>query len=87
MIQFTEPVKFLGTETKKGVSQKTGKDYEVKEAKFFVSDLGRVVIPLKGSPKLPNIGEMVNLRLTVEQGSYSSIRVQYDENSSFQVVK
>ncbi len=87
MLQFTEPVKFLGTETKKGVSQKTGKPYEMVEAKLFVPDLGRVVVPVVGNPKFPDRDSLVNLRLSVDQGSFQSLRVVYDENSVFSVAK
>jgi hypothetical protein len=87
MLQFTEPVKFLGTETKKGISTRTGKPYEVTEAKLFVPDLGRVVVGVKGNPKFPNNGETVNLRLSVDQGSFQAVRVVYDEASVFSVVK
>lgn len=87
MLQFSEAVKFLGTETKKGVSKKTGNPYEMTEAKFFVPDLGRVCVPVSGSPKFPNVGEMVNLQLATEQGSFQALRVVYDETARFQVVK
>lgn len=83
MLQFVGPVKFIGVETKTGVSKKTGKDYAVTEATLFVPDLGRVKVPVKGSPKYPAVGSTVNLMLSADQGSFQSLRVQWDENSQF----
>lgn len=87
MLQFTIPVKFKGTETKKGVSSKSGKPYEITEAKFFVPDLGIVSVAVNGSPKFPLQEQLVNLTLSVHQGSFMSLRVLFDEQSSFTVVK
>lgn len=86
MLEFSTPVKFLGTETKKGTSTRTGKDYEVTEAKLFVPDLGRLRINVVGTPKLPSVDTMIKLSLSVDQGSFQSIRVIWDESSTFKQV-
>lgn len=87
MIQFTEPVKFLKSETRTGTSAKTGNPYEMVEATFFVSDLGRIKIPVVGNPALPPPGSLVNVALAVEQGSFQSMRVVFDESCQFALVK
>ncbi len=87
MIQFTEPVKFLKSETRTGTSSKTGNSYEMVEATFFVPDLGRIKVPVVGNPPLPVVGSIVNIALAVEQGSFQSMRVVYDESCKFAVVK
>lgn len=86
MIQFTEPVKFLKSEKRTGTS-KTGNPYEMVEATFFVTDLGRIKIPVVGNPSLPAPGSFVNVALAVEQGSFQSMRVVFDESCKFALVK
>jgi hypothetical protein len=85
-LQFTEPVKFLGTETRSGKT-KDGKDYSMTEAKLFVPDLGRIKVIVHGKPKFPELAQHVQLRLSVDQGRYQSVQVVYDENSVFTVIK
>lgn len=83
MIQFTTAVKYLGTETKSGVSQKTGKPYEMTEAKLFIPELGRVKVPVRGKVKLPDDGASILLDLSVDQGSFQALQVVWDESTKF----
>lgn len=85
MLQSTSAVKYLGCVTKTGVSSK-GKDYSIREASVFVADLGRVKIPVIGNPPLPPDNTSVILDLSVEQGSFQSMRVVWDEMSRFKAV-
>jgi hypothetical protein len=87
MLQFTQPVKFLKVDTRSGISTKTGKPYEMKEAVFFVPDLGRIKIPVNGNPKMPEPDSIINVSLSVDQGSFQSMRVVYDDASRFAAVK
>lgn len=87
MLQFTEPVKFMGLKTRSGISSKTGKPYEITEARLYVNDLGRILVPVVGKPKFPEDGQLVNLRLSVDQGTFQSLRVVYDEISLFTLAK
>ncbi len=86
MLQFVQPVKFLGVETKSGTA-KSGKPYNLTEMKLFIPDLGRVKVQVIGSPRLPDIDTFVNLKLSVDQGSFQSLRVVFDESSQFAPVK
>lgn len=87
MIQFIEDVKFLKSETRTGTSSKTGNPYEMVEALFFIPDLGRIKVPVVGNPALPPPGSFVKLALAVEQGSFQSMRVVFDESCKFALVK
>ncbi|BCS53908.1 hypothetical protein [Geobacter sp. SVR] len=80
---FPTPVKFIKSETKSGVSKKNDRPYEIVEATIFVPDLGRVKVPVVGSPKLPDPGTTIQLSLSVEQGSFQSLRVVWDSSSQF----
>lgn len=84
---FTKPVKFLGTETRKGESKRDGKPYEMTEAKIFIQDLGRVKVMVSGKPTFPERDTFIQLRLTPDQGSFQSLRLVWDEQSQFSVVK
>lgn len=86
-MQFTQAVKFISVTTKSGISKKNGNPYEIKEAVFFIPDLGRVNVLVNGNPKFPESGTMVNIRLSVEIGAFSALRVVYDDASQFSVVK
>ena len=83
-LQCTEPVKFKGVETKTG--NKNGKDWTIKEAKLFIPDLGLVRVIVVGNPKLPPEDTSINIALSVDQGSFQSIRVVWDESTQFKVV-
>ena len=87
MIQFDQPVKYLGNETKQGTSKATGKDFKVVEMKLFITDLGRVKIPVFGNPEFPPVGSSILLKLSVDQGRYQSLSVVYDESSQFAIQK
>ena len=80
---FSTPVKFLKSEVKSGVSKKNDRPYEITEAVLFIPELGRVKVPVVGSPKLPPPGSTIQLSLTPEQGSFQSLRVVWDEASQF----
>lgn len=85
MLHTTVPVNYLGCATKSGVS-KAGKDYVIKEASLFVPDLGRVKVQVVGNPPLPPDGTSCILDLSIEQGSFQSMRVVWDEMSRFKAV-
>lgn len=85
MLQTTGPVKFLGCVTKSGVGR-NAKPYEIKEASLFVPDLGRVKVQVVGNPPLPSEGTNCVIDLSIEQGSFQSMRVVWDEMSRFKAV-
>ena len=87
MIQFDTPVKFQGTDVKEGISKKTGKEYRIREARLFVPELGIVKVPVTDKATVPDSPCLINLALSVNQGSFQSMKVQWDENSKYQVTK
>jgi hypothetical protein len=85
MITFSDPVKFLGTDTRSG--QKDGKDWQMTEAIISVPDVGRIKVMTKGKPVFPEKDQTIQLALSVDQGRFQSIALYWDENTMFQVVK
>ena len=81
MIQFTAPVKFLGTHTRTGKTN--GRDWEMVDAFVFVADVGKVQIATRGTIVFPNPGDMINLMLSVDQGKYQALVPIWDENAKF----
>ncbi len=85
-MQFQQPVKFMGTETR--TIAMPGKDpFQLVEAKLFIPDIGRVKVRIVGSPALPPVMSFVKLALSPEVGKFSSLVLQWDEASRFEVVK
>ena len=65
-----------------------GKDpFQLVEAKLFIPDIGRVKVRIVGSPALPPVMSFVKLALSPEVGKFSSLVLQWDEASRFEVVK
>jgi len=87
MLQFDTHVKFLKKDNRSGVSKKTGEAYSMDEMLIFVPDLGRLKIPVVGNPVFPDPGSVIQLSLSVDQGSFQSLRAVFDSCSKFQVVK
>jgi len=87
MIAFTQPVKYMGTKTNKGISTKSGKPFEVTEAVFSYPDLGRIKVMVDGNPKFPDVGTVGMARFAIDQGSFQSLKLVCDNNFVFQPSK
>ncbi len=85
MLKFVNLVKFLGVSTRSG--QSNGKPWEMTEAMIFVPDLGRVKVAVRGKVSFPEVGAMINLALSVDQGKFQAISLVWDEQSVFQLSK
>lgn len=84
-MQLTQPVKFLGTETRSlGTPEKP---FDLTEATIFINDLGRVKVRVVGKPSLPPVGAVVNLTLVPEQGKFQSLVLVWSEAAKYTLVK
>lgn len=84
-MQFRSPVKFLGTEVKTGTNARG--PWSMNKAYLFVPDVGRVEVLVNGSPALPPVDSMVNLRLSPVQGKFQALQLVWDERSQCAPVK